>query len=79
MKQWTIRTNSKAPQAAGIIHTDFEKGFIAAEQYAFEDLKEFGSESEVKANGKFRTQGKDYVVKDGDILLFRFNVSKPKK
>jgi len=79
VKQWTIRTNSKAPQAAGIIHSDFEKGFIAADQYAFEDLKELGSEAEVKTNGKFRTQGKEYVVKDGDILFFRFNVSKPVK
>lgn len=77
VKQWTIRVGFKSPQAAGIIHTDFERGFISADQYNFEDLKEHGSEGECKAKGLFRTQGREYVVKDGDILFFRFNVSKP--
>ena len=64
----------KAPQAAGIIHSDFERGFIRAEIYSYEDLIEFGSEAAIKSAGKLRSEGKEYIVKDGDIILFRFNV-----
>lgn len=73
VKCWTIQVGTKAPQAAGRIHTDFEKGFIMAEVMKFEDFKENGSESAVKAAGKYRQQGKQYVVEDGDIILFKFN------
>jgi len=73
VKCWTIQVGTKAPQAAGRIHTDFEKGFIMAEVMKFEDFKEQGSESAVKAAGKYRQQGKAYVVEDGDIILFKFN------
>ncbi|VTZ67812.1 Obg-like ATPase 1, putative [Plasmodium chabaudi chabaudi] len=75
VKCWTIRKGTKAPQAAGVIHTDFEKGFICAEVYKYTDLVEFKSEGEVKANGKYLQKGKDYVVEDGDIIFFKFNVS----
>ena len=64
----------KAPQCAGTIHTDFEKGFIKAEVYSVDDLIEYGSEAKVKEAGKLRLEGKDYVVQDGDIVFFRFNV-----
>jgi ribosome-binding ATPase YchF (GTP1/OBG family) len=73
-RAWTIRKNSKAPQAAGAIHTDFEKGFIRAEVYNLEDLTEHKSEAGIKDAGKLRVEGKDYVVQDGDIMHFRFNV-----
>ena len=63
-----------AKQCAGIIHSDFEKGFIKAEVIAYEDLVEAGSEAKVKENGKFRLEGKDYIMQDGDICHFRFNV-----
>lgn len=72
---WTIRDGTKAPQAAGVIHTDFEKGFICADVMKYDDFVEAGSESEVKARGKLRQQGKEYVVLDGDICHFKFNVS----
>jgi len=72
---WTIREGTKAPQAAGVIHTDFEKGFICAEVMAYTDFVEAGTETEVKARGKLRQQGKDYTVLDGDICFFKFNVS----
>ena len=62
-----------APEAAGIIHTDFQKGFIKAEVYSYGDMMEFKSETELKANGKIRLEGKDYVMQDGDICTFRFN------
>ncbi|GJN09482.1 hypothetical protein PR202_ga27493 [Eleusine coracana subsp. coracana] len=75
VKCWQIRRQTKAPQAAGAIHTDFERGFICAEVMKFEDLKELGSESAVKAAGKYRQEGKTYVVQDGDIIFFKFNVS----
>ncbi len=71
VRAWTIRRGCLAPQAAGVIHTDFEKAFIAAETMAFEDFKKLGSEAAVKAAGKYRTEGKAYVVKDGDILFFK--------
>ena len=73
-RAWTIHNGDKAPQAAGVIHTDFEKGFIKAEVYSIEDLKKYGSEAEIKSAGKYRQEGKDYVVQDGDVVLFRFNV-----
>ncbi|WRX27157.1 GTP binding domain - like 10 [Theobroma cacao] len=75
VKCWQIRRQTKAPQAAGAIHTDFERGFICAEVMKFEDLKELGNESAVKAAGKYRQEGKTYVVQDGDIIFFKFNVS----
>lgn len=74
VRAWTIRKGTKAPQAAGVIHTDFEKGFIRAETYHCEDLFTLKSEQAVKEAGKYRLEGKDYLVKDGDILFFRFNV-----
>merc|ERR1712112_753927 len=73
VKAWTIQKGTKAPQAAGRIHTDFEKGFIMAEVMKFEEYKEHGSESAVKAAGGYRQQGKNYVVMDGDIIFFKFN------
>jgi GTP-binding protein YchF len=74
VRAWTISQNTKAPQAAGVIHTDFEKGFIRAEAYHCEDLFTYKSEMAVRDAGKYRSEGKDYTVRDGDILLFRFNV-----
>jgi len=73
VKAWTIQKGTKAPQAAGRIHTDFEKGFIMADVMKFADFKELGSENAVKAAGKYRQQGKTYVVEDGDIIHFKFN------
>uniref|UniRef100_L7MAY3 Obg-like ATPase 1 n=1 Tax=Rhipicephalus pulchellus TaxID=72859 RepID=L7MAY3_RHIPC len=73
VKAWTIQKHTKAPQAAGKIHTDFEKGFIMAEVMKFDDFKEEGSEAAVKASGKYRQQGRNYVVEDGDIIFFKFN------
>uniref|UniRef100_A0A915PHT1 Obg-like ATPase 1 n=2 Tax=Filarioidea TaxID=6295 RepID=A0A915PHT1_9BILA len=73
VKAWTIQKGTKAPQAAGKIHTDFERGFIMAEVCKVEDLMELGSENAVKAAGKYRQQGRNYVVEDGDIVLFKFN------
>ena len=75
VKCWQIRKGSKAPQAAGTIHTDFERGFICAEVMTYEDLHAAGDENAVKAVGKYRQQGKEYVVQDGDIIHFRFNVT----
>lgn len=74
VRAWTIRKGMKAPQAAGVIHTDFEKGFIRAETYHCEDLFNLKSEQAVKDAGKYRLEGKEYQVKDGDVLFFRFNV-----
>jgi len=71
VRAWTIKRGTLAPQAAGVIHTDFEKAFIAAETMSFEDFKRLGSEQAVKAAGKYRTEGKAYLVKDGDILFFK--------
>ena len=73
-RAWTIKNGTKAPQAAGKIHTDFERGFIRAEVVAFEDLKTCGSMNAAKEKGLVRSEGKEYVMKDGDIVLFRFNV-----
>ena len=74
VRAWTIKKGTKAPQAAGKIHTDFERGFIRAEVVAFDDLMECGSMAAAKEKGLVRSEGKDYVMKDGDIVLFRFNV-----
>jgi GTP-binding protein YchF len=73
-RAWTFKRGTKAPQAAGIIHSDFERGFIRAEVMSFDALDEAGSEAKVKENGKLRLEGKDYVMQDGDIVEFRFNV-----
>lgn len=72
-RAWTIHKGDKAPTAAGVIHTDFEKGFIRAETIAYDDYVALGGEAPAKEAGKMRSEGKDYVVKDGDVLLFRFN------
>jgi GTP-binding protein YchF len=73
-RAWTIKKGTKAPQAAGKIHSDFERGFIAAEVAAYDDLVRLGSHQALKENGLLRVEGKEYVVKDGDIINFRFNV-----
>ncbi|GAB1481888.1 redox-regulated ATPase YchF [Treponema sp.] len=73
-RAWTIRAGDTAPKAAGVIHTDFEKGFIKAETYAFDDLVTYGSEAKIKEAGKYRIEGKEYLVKDGDVMFFKFNV-----
>ncbi|NEP16547.1 MAG: redox-regulated ATPase YchF [Leptolyngbya sp. SIO4C1] len=73
-RAWTIRTGMVAPQAAGVIHTDFERGFIRAETVAYQDLVEAGSMSAVKEKGLLRSEGKEYTVQEGDVMLFRFNV-----
>jgi hypothetical protein len=74
VRAWTIPIGATGPQAAGVIHTDFEKGFIRAETIAYEDYVLYGSEAKVKEAGKMRVEGKEYVVKDGDVMHFRFNV-----
>jgi GTP-binding protein YchF len=73
-RAWTIPRNAMAPEAAGVIHTDFQKGFIKAEVVSFADLMDAGSMGEAKARGKVRIEGKDYVMADGDVVEFRFNV-----
>ena len=73
-RAWTIKNGDKAPQAAGVIHTDFEKGFIKAEAYTIDDLRQYKDEASIKAAGKYRQEGKEYVVQDGDVLFFKFNV-----
>ena len=73
-RAWTITRGTKAPQAAGKIHTDFERGFIRAEVIAYDDLMSVGSMAAAREKGMIRSEGKEYVVKDGDIILFRFNV-----
>lgn len=74
VRAWTIKVGTKAPQAAGVIHTDFERGFIRAETYHCEDLFALKTEAAIKDAGKYRSEGKEYVVNDGDVMLFRFNV-----
>lgn len=76
VRAWTIRQGATAPQAAGVIHTDFEKGFIAAAIVDYDDLVATGSESAARSAGKLRTEGRDYVMRPGDVVEFRFNVSK---
>lgn len=79
VKAWTVQKGAKAPQAAGVIHGDFEKYFIKAEVIKYDDLKEYGSEANVKSHGKLMSQGKNYVVEDGDIILFKHNAGGAKK
>jgi obg-like ATPase 1 len=79
VRAWTIRRGTKAPGAAGVIHSDFERGFIMAEVMKYDDLKELGTENAVKAAGKYRQCGREYVVEDGDIIVFKFNVTNAKK
>ena len=74
VRAWTISRGLRAPQAAGKIHTDFERGFIRAEVVAFDDLKESGEMTAAKAKGQVRSEGKEYIMQDGDVVLFRFNV-----
>jgi ribosome-binding ATPase YchF (GTP1/OBG family) len=74
VRAWTIHKGATAPQAAGVIHTDFEKGFIRAEVISYADYDQYESETKVKEAGKMRVEGKDYVVHDGDVMHFRFNV-----
>ena len=74
VRAWTIKRGTKAPQAAGKIHSDFERGFIRAEIVAFEDLKACGTMAAAKDKGLVRSEGKEYVMNDGDVTLFRFNV-----
>jgi GTP-binding protein YchF len=74
VRAWTVVKGATAPQAAGVIHTDFEKGFIRAETIAFDDYMKFKGESGAKEAGRMRLEGKDYVVADGDVMHFRFNV-----
>ena len=74
VRAWTFKRGIKAPQAAGIIHSDFERGFIRAITMSYDDLIAYGSEKAVKEAGRLREEGKDYVVQDGDIMEFRFNV-----
>ena len=74
VRAWTIKVGDTAPKAAGVIHTDFEKGFIRAEVIAYQDFANYGSEAKVKEAGKLRVEGKEYIVKDGDVMHFRFNV-----
>jgi GTP-binding protein YchF len=73
-RAWTIHTGDTAPKAAGVIHTDFEKGFIKAEVYSYTDIVQYGTEAKIKEAGKYRIEGKDYVVRDGDVMFFKFNV-----
>lgn len=74
VKAWTYRMGMKAPQAAGVIHSDFERGFIRAETVSYDDLITYGSIQACKEHGRYRSEGKDYIVSDGDVMLFRFNV-----
>ena len=74
VRAWTVQVGATAPQAAGVIHTDFEKGFIRAEVMKYEDYISLGSEAAVKEAGKMGVEGKEYIVQDGDIMHFRFNV-----
>ena len=74
VRAWTVRKGAKAPEAAGVIHTDFQKGFIRAEVISFDDYIHYGSEAGAKEAGRMRLEGKEYVVQDGDVMHFRFNV-----
>ena len=74
VRAWTVPVGATAPEAAGKIHTDFQRGFICAEVYACQELFEFGTKNKLKESGKIRTEGKEYIVKDGDVMEFRFNV-----
>ena len=74
MRAWQLKRGSTAPQAAGVIHTDFERGFIRAETVAYDDFIKYNGESGAKEAGRLRLEGKEYIVKEGDVLHFRFNV-----
>ena len=74
VRAWTVHAGSTAPQAAGVIHTDFERGFIRAEVIAYDDFIAFKGEAGAKEAGKLRLEGKEYIVKEGDVMHFRFNV-----
>ncbi len=74
VRAWTIKKGTKAPQAAGVIHSDFERGFIKAEVISYEDLVKYGGYAQAREAGKIRLEGKDYVVQDGDVIVFKFNV-----
>ncbi|MEJ2050818.1 MAG: DUF933 domain-containing protein, partial [Calditrichota bacterium] len=73
-RAWTVRRGARAPEAAGKVHTDFQKGFIKAEVYGFQDLEGYGSEKSLREHGFLRQEGRDYIVEDGDVLFFKFNV-----
>ncbi|MDR1637342.1 MAG: redox-regulated ATPase YchF [Treponema sp.] len=73
-RAWTIRAGDAAPKAARVIHTDFEKGFIKAEVYSYDDIIRYGTEAKIKEAGKYRVEGKEYIVQDGDVMFFKFNV-----
>jgi ribosome-binding ATPase YchF (GTP1/OBG family) len=73
-RAWTIHAGDPAPKAARAIHTDFEKGFIKADVYTFDDIVKYGSEAKIKVAGKYRIEGKEYIVQDGDVMFFKFNV-----
>jgi GTP-binding protein YchF len=72
-RAWTIHSGDTAPKAAGVIHTDFEKGFIKAEVYKYDDIVQYGTEAKIKEAGKYRQEGRDYIVEDGDVMFFKFN------
>ena len=74
VRAWTVSVGTTAPKAASVIHTDFEKGFIRAEVIAYDDFIQFKGENGAKEAGKWRLEGKDYIVQDGDVMHFRFNV-----
>jgi len=74
VRAWTVKVGATAPEAAGVIHTDFQKGFIRAEVIAYDDFIQYKGEAGAKEAGKWRLEGKDYIVKDGDVIHFRFNV-----
>ncbi len=74
VRAWTFKKGMKAPECAGIIHTDFEKGFIRAEVISYSDMEQYGSEKACKEKGKMRLEGKEYLMQDGDICFFRFNI-----
>ena len=76
---WTVRKGSTAPEAAGVIHSDFQKGFICGEVFSYNDFKKHGSLKALKRAGAYRKEGKDYIVQEGDIIDFRFNVDKSGK
>jgi ribosome-binding ATPase YchF (GTP1/OBG family) len=73
-RAWTIHAGDAAPKAAGVIHTDFEKGFIKAEVYSYDDIVLYGTEAKIKEAGKYRVEGKEYQVRDGDVIFFKFNL-----
>jgi GTP-binding protein YchF len=73
-RAWTVHNGDNAPKAAGVIHTDFEKGFIKAEVYSYDDIVKYGTEAKIKEAGRYRVEGRDYIVRDGDVMFFKFNV-----